>query len=230
MLMDDIKLFTKTERDLETLIQSLRQFNQDVGMEFAIEKCTMLVMKSCKQYMTEEIEQPNQEKNRTLGEKETDEYLRILEADTIKQVEKKEKCKKEYLRRTRKLLETKLYGKSLNKGINTSAVPIVRYSWLFLKRTSEELKQMEQRTRKRMTMNKTLHPRDNGDRLYVPRREERIVLASIEDSVDTSIQRHEDNIEKPEARLITVTRNNSNDTRTSWLDITRKQKWQERQL
>ena len=35
--------------------------------------------------MAEEIELSNQEKIRTLGEKETDKYLGILEADTIKE-------------------------------------------------------------------------------------------------------------------------------------------------
>ena len=34
-----------------------------------------------------------------LGEKETYKYLGILEADTIKQAEMKEKMKKDYLRR-----------------------------------------------------------------------------------------------------------------------------------
>ena len=38
-------------------------------------------------------------KIRTLGEKETYKYLDILKADTIKQVELKEKIRKEYLRR-----------------------------------------------------------------------------------------------------------------------------------
>ena len=35
----------------------------------------------------------------------------------------KEKVKKEYLRRARKLLETKLYSRNLAKWINTWAVP-----------------------------------------------------------------------------------------------------------
>ena len=35
--------------------------------------------------MTEGIEQPNQEKIRMLGEKETYKYLRIVEPDTIRQ-------------------------------------------------------------------------------------------------------------------------------------------------
>ena len=47
-----------------------------------------------------------------------------------------------------------------------------------------------------MTMHKVLHPRDDVDRLYVSRREGGRGLASIEDDVDTSIQRLEDYIEK----------------------------------
>ena len=58
--------------------------------------------------MTDGMELPNKDKIRTLGEKETYKHLEILEADTIKQVEMKDKIKKEYLRRTRKLLEKTL--------------------------------------------------------------------------------------------------------------------------
>ena len=74
-------------------------------------------------------------------------YLGILEADAIKQMEKKENLFKKYLRRTRKLLETKLYCRNLIKGGNTWDVPLVRYSGLFLKWAREELQQMDQRTR-----------------------------------------------------------------------------------
>ena len=49
-----------------------------------------------------------------------------------------------------------------------------------------------------MTMLKALHPRDDVDILYVPRKERERGLASIEDCVDTSIQRLEGYIEKHE--------------------------------
>ena len=54
--------------------------------------------------------------------------------------------------------------------------------------TREELRQMDQRTKKLMTMHKALRPRDEVDRLYVPRKEGERGLASIEDSFGTSIQ------------------------------------------
>ena len=85
------------------------------------------------------------------------------------------KIKKEYFR-TRKLLETKLYTRNLIKEINTWSVSLVRYSRPFLKLTfmkwtREELKLIDQKTRKLITMDKALHPRDNVERLHVPRKE-----------------------------------------------------------
>ena len=85
MYMDDIKLFAKNEKELESLIQTVRIYSQDIGMEFDMEKCAMLVMKSGKRHITERVELPNQVVIRTLGEKETYKYLGILDADTIKQ-------------------------------------------------------------------------------------------------------------------------------------------------
>ena len=51
-------------------------------------------------------------------------------------------------------------------------------------------------------MHKALHPWDDIDRLYVSRKEGRR-LASIEDSVDTSKRRLEDDIKKSKEKLIT---------------------------
>ena len=187
-------------------------------------------MKSGKQHLTDGMEQPNQDKIRTLVENETYKYLGILEADTIKQVEMKDKIQKEYLRRTRKLLETKLYCRNLIKGINSWAVPLVRYSWAFLKWTRDELKQMDQTTRKLMTMHKALHPRDDVDNLCVSRKEGGRGLASIEDSVDASIQRLEDYKQKHDGRLITAIRNDIDNTMDNRMSITRKQKSEGKQL
>ena len=112
-------------------------------MEFGIEKCAMLVMKSGKWHLTDGMELPNHDKIRTLAGNETYKYLGILEADTIKQVEMKDKIQKEYPRKIRKLLEKKLSRRNLIKRINTWAVPLVRYSGPFLKWTRDELKQMD---------------------------------------------------------------------------------------
>ena len=79
------------EKELETLIHAVRIYSQDIGMEFGIEKCAMAVMKSGERHLIDGLELPNLDKIRTLAENETYKYLGILEADTLKQVEMKDK-------------------------------------------------------------------------------------------------------------------------------------------
>ena len=56
----------------------------------------------------------------------------MLEADGGMVDEIKDKMKKEYHRRVRKVLETKLNSANVYKAINTWAVLVVRYSAAFL--------------------------------------------------------------------------------------------------
>ena len=69
--MDGIKLFAKNEKELETLIHTVRIYNQDTEMEFGQEKCAVLVMKSGRRHLTDGMELPNQDKFRMLKEKAT---------------------------------------------------------------------------------------------------------------------------------------------------------------
>ena len=187
-------------------------------------------MKSDKRHLTDGIELPIQDKIRTLAENETYKYFAILEADSTKQEEMKNNIQKEYLRRTRKLLETKHSSRHLIKGINTWSVPFVRYSGDFPKWTTDELKQMDQITRKLLKMHKALHPRDDVDRIYVSRKEGGRGLTSIEDSVNASIQRLEDYIQINDGWLITAIRKDTGNTRDNTITTTRKQKWEGKQI
>ena len=117
----------------------------------------MQIVKSGKRQMTEGIELPNREKIRTPRENRTYKYMGILDVDIIKKVEMKEKkIWKEYLRGTRKLLETKLYSKNLTKGINIWVVPLVRYSRPFLKWTRR--KNFNQWSREQENLSQCIRP------------------------------------------------------------------------
>ena len=72
-------------------------------------------------------------------------------------------------------------------------------------------------------MHRALHPRDNVDIQYVPRKEER-GLASIKDSVDALIERLVNYPKRCRGRRITLTRNNTENTNISKTKIIRKQK------
>ena len=47
------KLFAKNEKEMETLIHTVRIYSQDIWMEFGIEKCALLVMKRGKRHLME---------------------------------------------------------------------------------------------------------------------------------------------------------------------------------
>ena len=160
-------------------------------MEFGIEKCVMPIMKSGKRKSVKGIELPNHESIRMLGEKENYKCLEILEADTIKQVEMKEKIRKLYLRR-RKLLKTKLYSIYLIKEINIWAISLKRYAGPFLKWIKGGIHINRSKDTKvddyaQSFMSKRWH------RLYVSKKGGR-GITSIKDCIDASIQWLEDYI------------------------------------
>ena len=75
----------------------------------------------------------------------------------------------------------------------------------------EELKKIQQRTRKLITRHKALYPGHYVDRLYVSRNEGGRGLAIVEDIVDASMH---------EGGLITAIRNDTDNTKTNGMTIT----------
>ena len=56
--MDDLKLYSRNEKGLDSTIQTVRLFSKDIRMEFGIEKCAMLVMERGKIVKSVGIELP----------------------------------------------------------------------------------------------------------------------------------------------------------------------------
>ena len=133
-------------------------------------------------------------------------YLGVFEADDLKRSEMKEKIKKEYKKRVRKVLETKLNGNNLIKAINTWAVAVIRYSAPFLDWNKDELLALDRRTKKLMTMHRALHPKSNVDRIYLSRKEGGRGLISIEDTTRTAILGLQKYIQESEEKLTIAAR------------------------
>ena len=45
LFMDDLKLYASNEKSLESIIQTVRVFSNDIGMEFGVEKCAVLTIR-----------------------------------------------------------------------------------------------------------------------------------------------------------------------------------------
>ena len=46
--MDNLKSYSRREKRLDSLVQTVSGFSEDIGIEFGIEKCAMLVMEKGK--------------------------------------------------------------------------------------------------------------------------------------------------------------------------------------
>ena len=64
---------------------------------------------------------------------------------------------KEYIRRLRKVLKSKLNGGNLIRGVNTWAVSQLRYSAAFVSWRKSELQAIDRKTRKLFTIYGALH-------------------------------------------------------------------------
>ena len=78
-------------------------------------------------------------------------------------------------------------GGNIITGINTWAVPLLRYTAAFLYWTGAELEQIERRTRKLMILHRALNPKTYVTRLYLSRKEGGRGVVSVEDTAKLAI-------------------------------------------
>ena len=103
LFMDDLKLFAKNEDQMDSLVNTVRIFSEDIKMEFGLSKCGVLIMKRGKVVKSEGIRMPNGMMMKNIEEGEY-KYLGILEADGVKHKEMKDQMKEKYIRRVRNIL------------------------------------------------------------------------------------------------------------------------------
>ena len=46
--MDDLKLFGKSDDQIDSLVQTVFTFSEDIGMEFSLKKCEVVILKKGK--------------------------------------------------------------------------------------------------------------------------------------------------------------------------------------
>ena len=81
LFMDDLKLYAKNEKGLDSLVQTVRIFSKDIGMEFGIGKCGTLVLKRGKIRKLDGISLPDGKVMKGLIEGAGYKYLGIIQAD-----------------------------------------------------------------------------------------------------------------------------------------------------
>ena len=95
---------------------------------------------------------------------------------------------KEYYRRVKKLLETKVNSVNDAKVINTWAVSVVTYSVVFLRGSRVQLQEIDRKKNKWLTMQNGFHPKKSHvDWLYLPRGEGGRGLIGVHKNVEIVI-------------------------------------------
>ena len=200
--MDDLKLYSQSEKGLDSLVQTVSGLSEDIGMDFGIEKCATLVMEKGKIVKSVGIELPDGKVIKSLQKGESYKYLGILEAGKYLEEKTKLNVSKEYIRKLRKVLKSKLNGGNLTHGVNTWAVSLLRYSAAFASSRKSELQDIVRKTRKLFTIYGALQLKSDVDRLYIPRKEGGRGLISIEDCVELAIRGLEVYVHGSEERFI----------------------------
>jgi hypothetical protein len=114
-------------------------------------------------------------------------YLGFEEREGIQHQQIKDRLKQEYNRRVRMVLKSELNARNKITATGALAVPILRYSFGIINWRLEEIKQIDRKTRKMLTMYKMHHPKADIDRLYVKWKEGERGMVQVEVAYKTEI-------------------------------------------
>lgn len=187
LYMDDLKLFAKSKIQLRKLIDTTVEFSHDIRMQFGVDKCAVVSVKGGKIDEMNNVQLGEEEYIQTLGENNSYKYLGVDESLGPNHEGTKEKVKKEYYHRLRKILRTQLNAKNKLTAIGSLALPVIQYSFGIINWRVEEIRQLDKKTRKLLTMHGMLHPRADVSRLYLARKLGGRGLKQIEASYENEI-------------------------------------------
>jgi hypothetical protein len=170
LYMDDWKLINRSEEELENKRNIVKATSKDINVNFAFEKCAKICLKKTRVQRKTYIESSFEKDIKELDTRKAYRYLGIEESHDMQHKNKKEKLKKQYLRRFRLVLTTELSAKYEIQAIGVLAVPVLRYSFGIINWHQAELRKLGRKTRKLLTIHGQHHPKAGVDRLYVSRK------------------------------------------------------------
>lgn len=200
--MDDLKLYEQNKKRIGKLVNTVRIFSEDSRMEFGISKCATLIMKRSIISKNEGIQLPNDDESiKNIEEGEGYKYLGMLEDDGFKNLEIKKKLRKEYFRRIKKTL-SKLNSGNAVIAINSKTGAVMRYNTGLIKWKKDELRAIDRKTRKTMSLHGALDLQADVDRFDIPRSNCGRGMISAEDCVEMGTEDLKNYVETSNKRLL----------------------------
>ena len=182
LYMDDLKLYNSKEKSLKDQLTAVLQFSHDINMEFGINKCAKISIIRGKHNPSQEIQIDQNTSIKELDRNQVYKYLGIAEAAGLDHQTIRNKTKKEYFNRIKRILKTNLTAKNKISAINQLAIPALQYTFGIIDWPQNIIDQIDVRTRKYLTMYKLFYKLQNHDRLYLPRHKGGIGLLNINNS------------------------------------------------
>ena len=169
LYMDDLKTFAKNDNEQTGILNTVKKFSDEINMDFGLEKCAKATFIKGKLTTWQNVQIDINTTIKDLEPCEAYKCLEMDEGDGIQHSKMKEKIRKECLRQIRSIMKTELNAKNII-AINTLALPIVTYSFNIINWNLNEIKRLDAKIGKQLTINRMHHPKADVDRLYIPRK------------------------------------------------------------
>ena len=167
--IDDLKLFASNEIDIKKLLDLVTTFSRDIYMDFGIDKCAYMKVVKGKQVSNMQPLEMNDIVIQPIGEGDTCKYLGQNGNINFDAPINKERVTKEYFTRVRKIWTSELSAYNKVIAHNSFALPVLVPTFGILDWSIQDIKDLDIKTRKQLTMSGNFHPNSDIDLLYIQR-------------------------------------------------------------
>ena len=161
--MDDLKLFTKEDSDLEGLLQTVKKFSNNISMSFGLDKCAKATFKRRKLIKETSVELDRKTVIKDLEQKEVYKYLDVDENSTCSN---ERKNKKRVLLESTSNPEDRTQLCKLHRSNKYFGNTFVTYSFNIINWTIPEIRRLEMKICKLLTFSRMHYLKVDVDRLY----------------------------------------------------------------
>ena len=164
--MDDLKVFERSQEDLEAVVEGLEGLSTAVGMTLGAGKCAVAHLRAGRLRQRGGVEFQGDDIEEISGS--TYRYLGIEQMIGTRSKETKDKVVMEYLQRVQIVWSSPLSAGAKVRAHNSWAVAVLRYRMAPLVWGRRELHKLDVDTRALMVKNKAHELSSDYDRLYLP--------------------------------------------------------------
>ena len=185
--VDDLKTFANTQRESSLQLDLITRFSNDIQMKFGESKCAYINIEKGQRKSLGKNQTINDLTLTELPEGDSYRYLGQDESVSIDGALNKERVTSEYYKRVRKIWNSELYAHNKMIAHNIFANPILTPTFGILNWTKEELRAIDIKTRKLLSISGSFHVNGDVDRLYSNQMSGGHGMNSIEDIFITRI-------------------------------------------